>query len=244
VKLACVQAKKNVIGADISLGERYLLQWCGGIPYKSKKRKKAAYAKWVCAALLKKERNMLVKEVLKSALTFIDRADMIPVLDGEKATDEQQYVLNALLCCYNAVEDELARNGFPLLAEETVRTSGGKILYTALKHAPVRVVSAKRHGLRVPCQLFAEYVKVCADEAVLVYAYAPTEKTLEDTCELSAYVGNADLPAYGIAAEYCLMTGLTDEADGWQTKYNLAIEQAASAVTSATREKICARQWV
>lgn len=188
---------------------------------------------------------MNVKEVLKSALTFVDRADIVPVLEGTaEATDEQQYVLNALLCCYNAVEDELARTAFPLIAEETLPTDDGKILYTAFVHAPVRVVAVKKHGKRVPYELFAEYLKVCAKEVDVHYHYAPTAKTLEDECEFSAYVANAELPAYGVAAEYCLISGLTDEADAWQKRYTLGIEQAASDILNTAGQRIRARRWV
>jgi hypothetical protein len=160
---------------------------------------------------------MYVKDVLKTATLFLDRTDLYSVLVGNaEATEEQQYELDVLLCCYNAVEDELARTSFPLVKAEHHTVTDGKVEYGNFGNSPVRILSVKYKGRKVPCTLYTKYLNVDVPEVDITFAYAPTVKELSDTCEVSGEAQSVELPALGVAAEYCLISGLDSEAEMWE----------------------------
>jgi hypothetical protein len=186
---------------------------------------------------------MKVIDVIKNALVFADRTDILPVLEGTaSATDEQQYVLDVMLYCYNAVADELARTALPLVREESLDTNG-TVSYTSLTRAPVRILQVKHRGRKVKCEQFATYLKTCEGEIDITYRYAPKRKTLDDDCEISPYATSEELPAYGVAAEYFLVAGSEDDAEKWQKKYEESIGMISERIVPLNA-RVRNRRWV
>ena len=194
---------------------------------------------------------MFVKDIAAQAAFLLGKEDVVRYLkeqltDGESVLEEEkeqrlQRETDILLRCYNIVENEIALDYLPLTAEETVTCSTGMLPYTSFLHAPVTILSVTdEYGNKLPFTIFPEYVKTRAGTSVITYSYAPETKRLDDCSEYGSRVSER-LLSYGVACEYCLISGLYDEAVVWDKKY----KDALLCAHSANRPHVIrSRRWV
>ena len=143
-----------------------------------------------------------------------------------------------LMTCYNLVENELALDYFTLTQEESV-TSTGKVLFSALKCSPVRILEVTdAQGNRLEYALYPSYITVRKGAVHIRYVYTPNKKTIDDECDFIGKV-SARLMAFGIAAEYCMAMGAFEEASLWDKKYKDAIEE----IREPKGGRIALRRW-
>ena len=148
---------------------------------------------------------------------------------------------NALIRCFNLVENELALDYLPLLAEDTVATDTGAVFFSDLKKKAARVLKVTdEYGVALPFTVFPEYLKAQPGKLVVRYAYSPDEKAEGDESDYQTGV-SVRLFAYGIAAEYLLASGAFEESAVWDKKYKEAIAAAYRAKPSVV---IASRRWV
>ena len=165
---------------------------------------------------------MTVEEVVMLAAEELQIAtETREYFEGEST--EGQIKAELLLTCYNLVENELALDYYTLTKEEQV-TSTGKVLFSTLKNAPVRILKVTdEKGQELAYTLFPSYLTVRKGKAIITYVYTPNKKTMDDDCDFSGKV-SARLMAFGVAAEYCMAMGAFEEASLWDKKYKDAIE--------------------
>lgn len=180
---------------------------------------------------------MTVKECIELTAIQLGIAEEVKAfLSGESEVGKKN--CEVLLACFNLVENELALDYLPLIAEDEMQTETGCIEYSALKHAPVRVTKVTDEWEQsIPFKIFPAYLKTQPGKARVHYTYAPESKTLEDE---SDFLSSARLFSYGMASEYCMATGLFEEASVWDKKYKEAIESAYRAQPCA---RIRSRRW-
>ena len=193
---------------------------------------------------------MLVKDIAAQAAFLLGKQEVSDYLKGDsdvtpEYTEQEEKALvkeaNTLLRCYNIVENEIALDYLPLTAEETVTSSTGALPYSSFLHTPVTILSVTdEYGNKLPFTIFPEYVKTHKGTAVITYAYSPRTKAMEDGSEYGARVPER-LLSYGVACEYCLVSGLYDEALLWDKKYKDALLCAHSA---SRPHVIRSRRWV
>ena len=159
----------------------------------------------------------------------------------EAFSSEGKEDAEALVRCVNLVENELALDYLPLLAEDTILTDTGVVFFSDLKRKAARILKVTdEYGASVPFTIFPEYLKAQAGKITVRYAYSPEVKTENDE---SDYITGASvrLFAYGIAAEYLLASGAFEESAVWDKKYKEAIAAAYRSKPSAV---IASRRWV
>lgn len=181
---------------------------------------------------------MKVKEsVIKAAMLLGIADEVCAYLDsGDEIGKEQT---ERLVQCFNIVENELALDYLPLFAEQKL-VSEGKISYELFEQKLGRILYARNgEGEPVKYKLFPSYMEVPSGELTIGYSYTPREKTAEEESDYAT--GSARTFGYGIAANYCLILGLYEEAAIWDKKYKEAIE-AAYRVRGAAA--IRSRRWV
>ena len=76
---------------------------------------------------------MLVKECMELAAVRLGVEDSLQAYYDNCNTLEDAKKVELMLTCFNIVENELALDYFPLLAEDTLTSEGGVIEFSALK---------------------------------------------------------------------------------------------------------------
>lgn len=185
---------------------------------------------------------MKVKDVVVSALNLIGRSELAEGLSvgGEIGAGDTE-VINTLLYCFNATEDEVARKYMPLTYKEEISSQNGSFYFAAFVHAPVKLKSVTANGAEISYEVFPEYLKADAKKITVEYEYAPTKKKIDGTSDFGSEVGEY-LLALGAAAEYCLINGEAEAAQMWEKRYRAAIDGAQSKLPAGF--SIPPRRWV
>ena len=184
---------------------------------------------------------MLVKECMELAAIRLGVEDSLQAYYDNCNTLEDAKKVELLLTCFNIVENELALDYFPLLAEDTLTSEGGVIEFSALQKAAIRITKVMDEwGNSVPYQLFPAYLKTQPGKVRVTYTYTPEKKELSGTSDFSSAVSTR-LIADGMAAEYAIATGLFEDAAVWDKKYKDGI-RAAYRLQKCKR--IASRRWV
>ena len=185
-------------------------------------------------------KTITVKEVLLIAAAELGLYDTVrSYIEEQNETGKEE--TEALLRCFNLVENEVALDYLPLYAEEVVETDTGSVYYSQLSRSAVRVVKVTDEWDNdAPFRLFPEYIKTQGGRLKIRYAYAPEKKGIADESDYLTQV-SPRLFAYGVAAEYCLALGIFEDAAVWDKKYK-------DAITATYRAKpvrvIQSRRWV
>lgn len=182
---------------------------------------------------------MTVKEIILAAASELGIGDEVGAYLSGASTDGEVQA-KALLRCFNLVENEVALDYLPLLAEEELETETGAVYYASLSREAARVVGVwDEWGNSVPFTLFPDYLKTQPNKVRVRYTYLPQEKSFNDKSDFTLQA-SVHLFAYGVAAEYALASGLFEEAAVWDRKYKDAIKAAYCA--KPTR-RIRSRRW-
>lgn len=190
---------------------------------------------------------MTVKEVLTVAADCLGREDLISVFEKEEGglSEEERKERDALLRCFNFVENETALDYCALKKEETVEVTENKIFYSKLSHAPVNIRRVVCGGYLARFAAYPAYILVSdgwIGNATVVYDCIPSAKTsLAEESELTGNGVSARLLALGVAAQYCLVNGETGRAAVWDKKYRDALR--AKNLLKRT-VSVRSRRWV
>lgn len=186
---------------------------------------------------------MRVRDIVASALKLIGRAELDhDLLCPSQSTEEDaEEVVDTLMYCFNAVEDELARKYIPLVASEEMSSDNNRFLYSAFKHCPIKIRRVTVNNKPVTFDMFTKYMSVQAKKIVVEYEYAPKRKTIEDDSEYDDGVGEY-LIALGIASEYSIINGEAEMADRWENKYRAQLDKVQRALPVCAN--IPPRRWV
>ncbi len=185
---------------------------------------------------------MKVKDVIISALNILGRSGLAASLaDGDELTAEERETVDTLLYCFNATEDEVARNYMPLFAREELSSPDGEYFYASFINPPVKIKRVTAAGAAAEYELFPQYMAVNAKKITVEYEYAPSKKRLEGSSDFGGEVGEY-LLALGAASEYCLINGEIEEAELWENKYRREIDRAQRKLPSCG--SVPPRRWV
>ena len=186
---------------------------------------------------------MKVKDVIASALRLIGRAELIDDLSNPWNSDyeDAEEVVNTLLYCFNAVEDELSRKYIPLVASEEMLSPDTKFSYSDFQRYPVRIKRVTVDGKRVDFEVFPKYLQVRAKKIVTEYEYLPKRKKIDGDSDYDESVGEY-LIALGIASEYSVINGEAEMADIWGKRYREQLDRVQRSLHVC--ENIPPRRWV
>ncbi len=185
---------------------------------------------------------MKVKDVIASALNLLGRADLVSALSANsKADKEGQELINTLVYCFNAVEDELARHYIPLTEKEEMQSPDKLFYYSSFGRNPVNIKRVTEDGKKVRFEIFATYMQADAENICVEYDYAPVRKELDGESDYGEEVGEY-LIALGMAAEYSYINGEAELASQWENKYRERLDKLQR--TLPVCEKIPPRRWI
>ena len=186
---------------------------------------------------------MKVKDVIASALTLIGRTELIPYIEdpSNAGGDDAGDVIETLLYCFNAVEDELAHKYIPLVAREELLSPDTRFFYSTFTHNPVKIRRVTVDGKTVPFEVFSRYMVADAKNIVVEYEYAPTRKLINMVSDYGDEVGEY-LIALGIAAEYCIINGEAEMSERWEKKYRIRLDRIQRTLPVCA--SIPPRRWI
>ncbi len=146
-----------------------------------------------------------------------------------------------LVDCFERVENELALDYLPLLAEDEVVSGTGVVEYASLQKTAARILCVEDEwGEPLKYRLFPTYLKTSAGKLKIIYAYVPEKKTIDGTSEYETVVSKR-LLVYGMAAEYALAVGELTAASIWDKKYKEGVQAAYKA---SPCRRLRSRRWV
>ena len=182
-----------------------------------------------------------VKDAVLAAARALGVEDCIEVyFEGEESPLGERDA-GILLECFNRIENELALEYLPLIAEEKVNSVTGVIFYSDLAYPATRILQVEAgDGSQAKYKLFPDRLETQAGQVKISYTYAPSEKTMEGEGEYTFAVASK-LFLYGMVAEYFLSAGELENASAWDKKYREALRAACK---TRNVKRMPARRWV
>ncbi len=164
---------------------------------------------------------MTVKDVVKIVCEFVGEREILAKLkDSESVLDErEQEKLDIMVNCFNLVNQEIASDYLPYLYKENVDHEGAIINFSDLTKVVINIIEIKnRFGLNLQFKNFSNYVEVVGKPKYVVYSYLPEDLNLSSDVEFLNGL-SARVFAYGIASEFLLVEGLSEDAEIWEERF-------------------------
>lgn len=159
----------------------------------------------------------------------------------EDAGEDVRTEIDLLLRCCNLVLGELSEGDFPLKAKEKFTVTDGCIRYDDFDRKVTDIYKVEAGGKNIPFGTYYDRITLPIEgECTVTYSFAPDNAALSD---LSPYKGNkpsARLTAYGIAREYCLISGMLDDAVMWSSRFDSCAQTEAAC---RTYKSVLPRRW-
>ena len=176
---------------------------------------------------------MVVKDVLRSAVLFVNKAELLGLNAFDEASEtaptiSQQADIDLFVQCFNYVYKEIASGYFPLLEKEKVVFKDNKFYFKDLSKQIIFVKKISKGNKKLKFYLYPEYIECETDSAEIVYAYLPNDFVLTDEVNLFGGKVLSQVMAYGVAREYCLIMGNYSDADVWENRFKNSLENIAS----------------
>ncbi len=164
---------------------------------------------------------MTVKDILVLVCEFIGERELKEKISSQEEvsfTVREQEKINTLVDCFNLVNQEIASDYLPFLTKEEV---GGEniINFSSLSKAMINIYEIKnRFGFNLKFKLFPNYVEVEGKPKSIVYSFLPADCSISSTVEMFCGL-TARVYAYGIASEYLLIDGISEDAEIWEERF-------------------------
>ena len=188
---------------------------------------------------------MNIKNVIKLACLFLGKEDLenTTALGGSaEITSAEEKELNMLLKCLNLACNQIATDYVNLLHTEEVVTDNGKIDFSNLSKNLLEVKSlTDQNGYRQNYVLYPEHMLTKCDKVIITYSYEPNAiENFEESIAFSKKVSARTL-AYGVAMEYCFISGLYDDAQIWEKRFKDSLLVRNS---KKTEMRLPSRRWI
>jgi hypothetical protein len=200
----------------------------------------------------KKEGVMKVKDFLKEVINLVDCTQLLNnnIFDESselEPTEEDLKSINKLVDTLNHVYMDVATGYLPLLHEELVTLTDGKINYSDLSKNILDVHSIKDvNNQKLNFKTFPTYVYVNQFDKVvrILYSYIPDKFTLKQEADINFFGGRL-LPQYlvfAVAREYYMSIKMYVEAENYEKKFMggllRSIRKRTSTIITEDRPKI------
>jgi len=162
-----------------------------------------------------------IKEIVTLAAFYLQEEEILglpQMQDDFQGVPTDDEALDKLLRCVNLVRSEIASDYYPLLTSENINCIDGRVDPVSLQKRIIDVKRITQNGKAVQFKVYPDTVKTAAGEVEIEYSYLPEDEGLDGDAGFSDKIA-ARVIAYGAAAEYCLITGLFEEAVIWEKRF-------------------------
>lgn len=165
---------------------------------------------------------MTVREIIKLVCDFVGEKELSAKLDSASFaayTDREQEKLDLLVQCFNLVNQEIASDFLPFLTKEEVDVNNSILNFSELGKVVINIYEIKnRFGKCLRFKLYPNYVEVYGHAKKVVYSFLPADKILSNEVEMFCGLSGR-IYAYGIASEFLLIDGLSEDAEIWEDRF-------------------------
>lgn len=182
---------------------------------------------------------MKVNDVIKQVATYLQLANVMSAdLTSESLDSQTQKDVNLILSSVNEVLSEIATEYLPLIANEEVTIQNGEFDLTTLSkpfHKLVKVRTTKKYAVDF------ETLKIENGTYKLEYCFLPEIAEIgDDIVGFDTKLTTYSL-SFGVAAEFCMISGNYSEAEMWSSKFENAMQAISKPHKTFMLKK---RRWL
>ena len=192
---------------------------------------------------------MKIRDIVELAAVLLQKHEIINtgIFAQTESRDWVEAELNGnrelrlIIRCANLVLKEVACEYIPLYHKQNMVSHDGKINYSDFEKSLLEIKKIKnKYGNEVRYFTLPDYVAVEDGNFEVSYAFIPDDKGFFDEIDFSGTKACDRLFAYGTAAEFCLISGMYEDALMWEKRY----KDALLVATRKTGEKVMPkRRW-
>ena len=183
---------------------------------------------------------MKVNDIVKQVATFLQLTNVIDanLSNFENLDTQSQKDINLILSSMNEVLSDIATDYLPLVCSENIEVTDGTFDLKTLENSFYKLVRVKTNK---PYHLDFETLKIANGIYEVDYLYLPEIYEIDD--DITEFDSRLTIYAlcYGIAGEYCLISGNYSESELWNSRYENAMDVATSHRALFSLKK---RRWV
>ena len=163
---------------------------------------------------------MKVKDVVIYTSLFIGEKELASKLeDNSSLTQREQERVDTLVRCFNLVNQEIASDYLPFLYTEKIDVNNSILNFSELEKTIINVYELKgSFNINVHYKEYPSYLEIHGHAKKIVYSYLPEDAELNDDIEFFNGL-TARVYAYGMASEYLLCDGLSEDAEIWEERF-------------------------
>ena len=182
---------------------------------------------------------MEINDVIKEVAKLLGLSNVLSAnLDGNSFDAQTQKDINLIVSSTNEVLSDIAIDYMPLKAKEHIVVENGVFDLTTLTkpfHKLIKVETSQQF------RLFRENLFIRDGVYDVVYTYLPEVYELGDS--IDDFDSRLTLYAlcYGVAAEFCLISGNYSESELWASRYD---ESMRAVMRSAGIPTLKNRRWI
>ena len=182
---------------------------------------------------------MEINDVIKEVANMLQLSNVYSAnFDADSFDTQTQKDINLIVSCINEVLCDIATDHLPLKKTETISVSGGVYQLSNLSNTFHKLIEAKTNK---PYKVELENLYIENGTYEITYSFLPDIYEFGDTIEnfdtrLTMYA-----LCFGVAAEYCLISGNYNESEMWNSRFESAM-QIAKRKNGLTKLK--ERRWI
>lgn len=185
---------------------------------------------------------MLMSDCVVNAAVFLGLDDVVNAIENNQneVPEETQKAIDLLVKCGNLVICEVAESYVPMKKIEPITSKNKIIDLGKLSRKVIDIYSLKLGAQRVKFKQLAEGLMVENDgEYNIEYSYSPSMAVLRGEIESPGNKLSERIAGYGMACEYCLISGMTDDAVLWDKRFKDALD----SISDKHEKVIYRRKW-
>jgi len=168
---------------------------------------------------------MTVREIIKLVCEFVGEKEIsIKFRDSQALTAKEKEKVDIMLNCFNLVNQEIASDYIPYMTKEEILVENSILNFQDLQRVPIHIYEVRsRFGFNLKFKLYPEYLEIFGKAKTIVYSYLPSDVS---DLEAEVFLANglsARVLAYGIASEFLLVEGLSEDAEIWEDRFKRSL---------------------
>ena len=185
---------------------------------------------------------MKVKDLVIYTSLFIGEKELASKLESNTSlTEREQERVDTLVRCYNLVNQEIASDYLPFLYTEKIDVNNSILNFSELEKTIIKVYEVKGNfNMGVRYKAYPNYLEILGHAKKITYSYLPEELDLNDNIELCNGLSGR-IYAYGMASEYLLCDGLSEDAEIWEERFK---ESLFTLSRKRSEVRLPKRRWL